>query len=514
MTAVAARRWWALGALAASVLVVGLDLTILNVALPTLATGLRASTGELQWFADSYNLVLAAALLPAGLLGDRYGRKKLLLVALGLFGAASVGCAYASSAGELIAARAVLGLGAAFLIPLSMSVLPVLFSAVERPRAITIWVTATALGIPLGPIVGGWLLDHYWWGSVFLINVPVIAVALVAVTVLLPESRSAHRPALDPVGVLTSSVGLVGLTYGVIEAGERGWGDARALATLAAGVLMLAVFVRGQRRPGHALVDLSLFGSASFTWGAILATLVSFAMFGLMFAMPQYFQAVGGADALGTGLRLLPLIGGLLVGARAGGRLAGRLGAKVTVAAGFGLLAVGLGVGAGTGVGSGYGFAAGWIAVVGIGLGFALPTAMDSALSALSAERSGVGSALAQALRQVGGTIGVAVLGTVLSTGYRGRLTLPSLPDDVAEAIRRSPSAGIEVARRLSSAPLLDSVRSAFVHGMHVMLWVCAGVAVVGLLLTLAYLPARTLAVGETSAEGGESHDELVVSGT
>src|SRR5262245_23492859 len=232
-TDIGRRKWWALGALALALMTVGLDLTILNVALPTLATDLGASTGQLQWFADSYNLVLAAALLPAGMLGDRFGRKKMLLVALSLFGAASLACSFATTAGELIAGRAVLGLGAAFLMPLSMAVLPVLFTAEERPRALTIWITANSLGIPLGPIVGGWLLDHYHWGSVFLINVPVILIGLVAISVLLPESRAAVRPRIDVPGVVLSSLGLVGFTYGVIQGGESGWGAPITLLTLA-----------------------------------------------------------------------------------------------------------------------------------------------------------------------------------------------------------------------------------------------------------------------------------------
>jgi MFS transporter, DHA2 family, multidrug resistance protein len=400
------RKWWALGALALSLMTVGLDLTILNVALPTLATELHASTGQLQWFADAYNLVLAAALLPAGLLGDRFGRKRMLLLALSLFGAASLACSFAGSTSQLIAGRALLGLGAAAIMPLSMSILPVLFSPEERPRALTIWVTANSLGIPLGPIVGGWLLDNYRWGSVFLINVPVVLIGLMAIAFLLPESRDPRRPRIDIPGVVTSSLGLVGLTYGVIQGGENGWGEASTLLTLAVGVASLIAFVLRQlgesRRPsGQPLVDLALFRSPSFTWGGVLATLSSFAMFGVLFATPQYFQAVIGADALGTGLRLLPIIGGLLLGAQLSDRIAPRVGPAVTVALGFTLLAGGLMTGAATGVGSTYGFAAAWMTVLGAGLGFALPAAMDVAIGALSPERSGVGSALLMALRQV-----------------------------------------------------------------------------------------------------------------
>src|SRR6478735_144704 len=191
------RKWLALGALALGLFVVGLDLTILNVALPTLAADLDASTGQLQWFADSYNLVLAAILLPAGLLGDRFGRKRMLLIALSLFGLASLGCALSDTPGQLIAARAALGFGAAFLMPLGMSILPVLFTPEERPKAITAWVTANTLGIPLGPVIGGYLLDHYHWGAVFLINLPVVVIGLVAMALLLPESKDPSRPRLD-----------------------------------------------------------------------------------------------------------------------------------------------------------------------------------------------------------------------------------------------------------------------------------------------------------------------------
>src|ERR1700740_3329471 len=202
-----ARKWWALIAIAASVLVVGLDLTVLNLALPTIANDLHASTSDLQWFSDAYSLVLAGAMLPAGLLGDRLGRKKVLLVALVLFGASSAACAYAGSTGELIAARAVLGIGAAGIFPLSLSVIPVLFAPEERQRAIALMASATFISFPIGPIVGGYLLDHFWWGSVFLINVPVVVLAVIAVAVLLPESRSAERPRIDVLGVILSSAG-------------------------------------------------------------------------------------------------------------------------------------------------------------------------------------------------------------------------------------------------------------------------------------------------------------------
>jgi DHA2 family multidrug resistance protein-like MFS transporter len=516
MDALGARRWWALGALTLAVLAVGLDGTVLSVALPTLATGLHASTADLQWFVSGYTLVLAAALLPGGLLGDRYGRKRVLLGALALFGAGSLACAYAPSAGAFIAARVLLGLGAAAIIPLALSVLTVLFTDEERPRAVGVWATANFLALPIGPILGGWLLTNYWWGWVFLMNLPVVAVGLLAVTVLLPESRSAERAGLDPVGVLASSAGLAVLVYGVIQAGEHGWGDPAALVGMLAGALLLAGFVgwerRLSRRPaGQPMIDLGLFSSRSFTWGTILAAVGIFALFGVLFTAPQYFQAILNTDAMGSGLRLLPLIGGLAVGASVADRIAARAGAKFTVALGFVLLAAGLGVGATTSVTSGPGFLSLWTSVVGLGMGFALATASAAALSALSAERAGVGSAVIQAVNKVGAPFAAALLGSVLNATYRGQLNLAGVPARVWGAVRDSVFAGVAAAQQLGSASLLHSVRAAFVDGMDVMLWVCAAIAAAGVVLAMVFMPGRTAAA--TEAEPAALEDEAVVRG-
>jgi len=500
-----ARRWWALVAIAASVLVVGLDLTVLTLALPTISVSLHASTSDLQWITDSYSLVLAALILPAGLLGDRYGRKRMLLIALVLFGASSLACAYMTSVGGLIAARAVLGIGAAAIFPLALSVLPVLFAPEERQRAVAAIAGATMLSFPIGPIVGGYLLSHFWWGSVFLINVPVVVIALVAVAMLMPESRSERRPSIDLAGLAVSTLGLVALTYGFIKAGQDGWSDATAVALIAAGVLALAALplVERQiaRRGGQPLADLQLFSSANFRWGTILATLVSFAMFGIFFALPQYFQDVRGADTLGSGIRLLPLIGGMLVGMVAGTRLSaarnGRgapAGPRTVVAAGYLLMAAAMVLGALTTLGSSTGYVLAWVALAGLGLGLVMPSAMGVALGALSAERSGSGSALLTAMRQVGSTIGVAILGTVISNRYSSGVSSAAahLPAQAAAAVRSSVGAGVGAAGKLGSSSLLDTIRSAFVHGMDLMLWTCCGIAVACAVLALLFLPRKT----------------------
>ena len=507
-----ARRWWALIAVAMSMLVVGLDLTVLNLALPTIADDLHASSSDLQWFNDAYSLVLAAVVLPAGLLGDRLGRKKVLMTSLAVFGVSSAACAYAAGSGELIAARAVLGLGAAAIMPLALAIIPVLFKPEERQKATAVMASTIFLSFPIGPLVGGALLDNFWWGSVFLINVPVVVFALIAVAFLMPESRSTERPRLDLVGVLISSVGLIALTYGFIKAGQDGWTDAAALATIAAGAVVLAGLVGWERRltAGRTtsrvrpLIELPLFRSAGFAWGTILATMVSFAMFGILFAMPQYFQAVHGVNALHSGLELLPMIGGMLVGMISGTRLqsprkdpAGNPGqplatARSMVAIGYLVMAVGLAIGAFTSAGSSTGFTAAWFAVAGLGLGLAMPAAMNAALGALSAERSGAGSALITAMRQVGATIGVAVLGTILNNVYQSHLTGAGLPAALTNAAKNGVEAGVTVATRVRSSALLAATRDSFVHGLDVMLWVCGGIALASAVLAVVFLPRRT----------------------
>lgn len=500
MESFSSQRWWVLGAMVFAMLAVGLDVTILSVALPTLAVALHASTVQLQWFVAAYALVLAAALLPGGLLGDRYGRKKMLLISLTIFGIGSVVCAFANSPGIFILARVVAGLGAAFAIPLSLSMLTVLFSEQERPRAIGIWGAANFLGLPIGPILGGWLLTHYWWGSVFLINVPVVILGITAIAILMPESRSSQRPGLDWVGMISSSAGLALLIYGFVLAGENGWGDIGVLSSIVGGVLVLVAFWGWERRITHQssgtpLVDLGLFSSASFTWGTFLGTLGTFAMIAVLFTAPQYFQAILGTDAMGSGLRLLPLIGGVVLGGGGANRVVTRVGTRVTVVTGFALLAAALILGSATGADSGFAFVAAWTALIGAGMGVVFATAASAALGQLAPERAGVGSALMQAIMKVGAPLGAAILGSVLNSGYRSRLDLGGLPLDAANGARNNVFTAIAVARKLKSTTLLNSVRAAFMHGMDLMLLVCGGIAIAGLGLAIAFLPKRKPAI-------------------
>ncbi len=515
MTIIGARRWWALGAITLAVLAVGMDVTVLSIALPTLAGALKASESDLQWFSSGYALVLAAAMLPAGLLGDRYGRKKVLLGSLGLFAVGSLACALSRSPDQFLVSRVVLGLAGAGVIVMAISALTVMFLEAERPRAVGIWAAANFLAFPIGPILGGWLLTHFWWGWVFLLNVPVAAIGLAAVVALVPESRAPIRPGLDWLGVCASSAGLAVMTYGLIEAGQHGWSSAGALLAIVCGVALLGAFFAWERRltrqpAGQPLVDLGLFGSASFTWGVLLMTIMTLAMIGIMFTMPQYFQAVLGTSAQGSGLRLLTLVGGLLIGALPADRLARRLGAKITVVIGFLVLAAGLGLGAQTSLSSGGTFVAAWMALAGVGVGITMATTASAALSELSADKAGVGSGVLQALKNVGAPFGAAVLGSVLAASYRSHLALPGLSGPIAGAVRGSVFAGLAVAEKLGTPALAVSVRGAFVSGMDAALWVSVGFALAGSVLALAFLPARN-AVRETASKGADSEDELIV---
>jgi EmrB/QacA subfamily drug resistance transporter len=499
------RRWWALGALNLAVLAVSLDGTILSVALPTLAGALHATESDLQWFSSGYLLVLAAGMLPAGLAGDRFGRKRVLLLSVATFGVGSALCAAAPSSGAFIAARALLGLAGAGVIVMALSALTVLFSDEERPKAVGVWAAANFLAMPLGPILGGWLLTHAWWGWVFLINVPVAVIGVLAGHFLVPESRAPRAPAFDAVGLATATAGLIALTYGVIQAGEHGWGTAGAAAPIAAGVALLAGFGVWERhvarRGGDPLVDPGLFRSRSYLWGVILLTIGVLAMMGVLFTLPQYFQGVRGTDAMGSGLRLLPLIGGLLAGALPADRIARRIGTKASVAGGFLVLAAGLALGGTTDLGAGETFVAAWMALVGVGMGLTMATATSAALADLTEERSGVGSAVLQACNKTGGPLGTAILGSVVSSAYLARLDLAGLPDAARAAARASVFGGVGVAHRLHSSALLASVRGSFVHGMDVALLASAAVAVAGAVTAVLFLPGGRRAVPEADAE-------------
>ena len=514
-------RWLAMGAITLALVCIGLDQTVLNLALPTLSTSLHASESELQWFVTSYTLALAAAMLPAGLLGDRYGRKTILLGALAVFGIMSVACAFSPSSTAFIAARTVLGVAGAALIVMSLSVVTVLFSETERPRAMGIWAAGNFLALPLGPIVGGYVLAHFWWGWVFLMNVPVILIGLSAVILFVPQSRSERRPSIDILGVLLSSTGLAMLMYGLVEAGDNGWSSSSATVPSVVGFGILATFVLWEawltaRPGGEPLIDLGLFRSRSFSWGIILAAAGVFGMFGVLFTLPQYLQAIMGLDAQGAGLRFLPAIAGMVLGAVPADRVAARLGPKLTVALGFGILATGMFLGSAMSASSGDAYIAAWTFVVGAGAGLGLATAASTAVVELSAERSGVGAALLQSIIKLGPAFGATILGSVLNSTYQGQVSVAGLPAEAAAAVQQSVFGGIAVARQLGSPALLGSVQAAFVAGMDDAARAAAIVAAVAAVVALVVMPRRVAAPIEATDQAeapGPSSGPVVVGG-
>jgi EmrB/QacA subfamily drug resistance transporter len=490
------RRWLAMGSLTLALITIGLDQTVLSLALPTLAGALNASESQLQWFVTSYTLALAAAMLPAGLLGDRYGRKTVLVGAIVLFGAMSIACAYAPNADAFIAARTLLGVAGAALTVMSLAVVAVLFAESERARAMGIWAAGSFLALPLGPIVGGYVLAHFWWGWVFLMNVPVVLVGLAAVIAFVPQSRSEHRPSIDIIGVVLSSAGLATLMYGLVQAGDYGWGSSDAIIPSLVAIGVLAVFVLWEvwlttRPNGQPLVDLALFRSRSFSVGVVLAGLGVFGMFGVLFALPQYLQAVMGVDVQGAGVRFMPMIAGLVVGAVPADRVAARIGPRITVALGFAILAAGMLAGSAMSVSSGDGYIAAFTFVVGAGAGLGLATAASAAMVEISAERSGVGGALVQAVVKLGPAFGASILGSVLNDTYQSHLSVAGLPASAASAAQSSVFGALAIAREVGSPALADSARAAFVAGMDDATRVAAVTALVAMAGALLLLPRR-----------------------
>jgi EmrB/QacA subfamily drug resistance transporter len=500
------RRWWTLAVLCVSLIVISLDNTILNVALPTLQRDLDASASELQWIVDSYMLVFAGLLLTAGALGDRFGRKRALSLGLLLFGAGSAFSALATSADMLIAARAVMGVGGAFIMPSTLSILTATFQGAERAKAIGIWAGVAGIGIAVGPVSGGWLLEHFDWGAIFLVNLPIVAAALVAGRWLVPESRDPAAPRLDVPGFALSTAGLTALVWAIIEAPARGWTDPVILAAFAFAAAVLAAFVAWQRRTDSPMLPVGLFRNPRFSASSAAIALAFFALFGMIFFLTQYLQSILGYSALEAGIRTLPVAGGLILGGPLSAKLAGRFGAKVVVAGGLALVAAGLGLLTLADAESGYGIVALSQVVLGFGMGNAMAPATDAIMGSLPIAKASVGSAVNDATRITGGALGVAVLGSMLSTGYRGDMeeAVAGMPAPAAEAAQESLAGAIAVARDGSPAGerLIDAAQAAFVTGMHSAALVAAGIALAGAVVSLLWLPAREAgAAVETEAE-------------
>ncbi|MEV5128752.1 MFS transporter [Streptomyces decoyicus] len=497
------RRWAILSTLMLSLLIVVLDNSILNVAMKTIATpaptGLGATQSELEWAINSYTLVFAGLLFTAGLLGDRLGRKKVLLLGLAVFGAGSVLAGISQSPTELIVFRAVMGLGGALVMPATLAILMNVFEREEQPRAIGIWAGGVGIAIAVGPIAGGLLLDHFWWGSVFMINGPIVLIALVAMLILVPDSKDPHPGRLDPLGVLLSVVGLVLLVYGIIRGGQLAdFTGPQVVGTIVGGLAVLIVFVVHQKHSDHPSIDISYFRKPAFSAAIAAIALVFFALMGVSFFTVFYIQSVRGYTPLQAGLLFLPLAAAQMIFAPRARLAVDRYGARATCT--FNMLVVAvtmlgmLLLGADTPI---------WVLEVlfflqGAGMAHIMPPATVAIMQSLPLEKAGSGSALNNVFRQVGGTLGVAVLGSLLSTSYRDGIQdkLDALPG-VPAAARHAAGESIEATHGLADSmgpagrSLTAAADDAFIHAMHITALGSVVVALIGAVVAVAFLPGK-----------------------
>ncbi|MEA2466755.1 MAG: hypothetical protein QOJ57_881 [Thermoleophilaceae bacterium] len=503
------RRWWTLAVLSVSLLVITIDGTVVNTALPTLARDLDASSSQLQWIVDAYTLVFAGLLLVAGSLGDRFGRERALSGGLVVFGAGSLAAAFSGSAAQLIASRSLMGVGAALIMPATLSILTDVFQdRTERTKAIGIWAGVSGLGVAIGPTLGGFLLQHFEWGSVFLVNLPVVAIALLGGRRFVPVSKAPVAPRLDPVGAVLSMAGLAALTYGLIEAPSNGWTSTATIGLLGGAVALLGAFTWWELRgTDHPMVELGLFRNMRFTAASVSVTIVFFSLFGSLFLLTQILQNVLGYSTLAAGAGALPFALAMGAVSPIAAGMGRRIGTKLPVAAGLLLMAAGLTVMSAADAGTGFGYFVFATVLMGIGMGLAMAPATDSIMGALPPEKAGVGSAINDTVRNIGGVLGVAVIGSVATSAFSSRMAdaTAHLPSQAADAASGSITGALQVADAAGAAgsTLAETARQSFMTAASGGELVAAAVAVIGAALALRYLPAReTAPAGEPVPAG------------
>lgn len=499
------RRWLTLLVLCISLIVITLDNTILNVALPTLSRpaaqgGLGASTSELQWLVDAYTLVFAGLLLTAGSIGDRFGRYRSLAFGLAVFGAGSAASAFAGSASMLIGTRAMMGIGGAFIMPSTLSIITNVFTdPAERGKAIGIWAGVSALGIGLGPISGGVLLEHFWWGSVFIVNVPIVIAGLVLGYLLVPDSRDPNHMALDPVGAGLSIVALGSLLWSVIEAPSKGWTSQGILAGFTFGILVLILFFVWELRSSHPMLDMRFFENPRFSAASGAITLVFLALFGTLFLLTQYLQAVLGYSTVKAGAVLLPQAAVLMVFAPLSNVWVQRFGNKRVVATGMTIVSLSLALFTTLGAHSATIHVIVISMIMGLGMANVMAPCTDSIMGSLPRAKAGVGSAVNDTTRQMGGAVGVAVFGSLMASHYNtamagrlGSIVPPALLDQVNNNVGQA----VGIARTAPQAQqyagqIVAAAGDSFVGGLHVVALVAAAVTLLGATGVALFLPAR-----------------------
>ena len=502
------RRRRILLVLCLSLLIVVIDNTILNTALPTLARVLHAETSSLQWITDAYTLCFAALLIPAGALGDRFGRRRSLIAGLTVFALGSAAAAFAAGTGELIGARVVMGLGATFVMPATLSILNAVFPPKERAQAIAAWSAVAGAAIVIGPTLGGLLLSHFWWGSVFLINLPLAAVALAGVVLIVPETADPARSRFDIPGVVLVAGALFAIVDAIIEAPGRGWTGPVTLGLGGAGVAALAAFVWWELRISDPLIDLRVFTSRAFSAAAGAVTVIFFALFGSLFLLTQFLQLVQGYSPLAAGVRALPFALAMAAASPISPLLAERFGTRVIMPGGMALMGLGLADLSTAGVHTAYPLIAVAVAIMGAGMGLVMAPASNTIMTTVPAHQAGAGSAINDTIREVGGALGIAIVGSLSAAVYQSRLgsalATAHVPGAVTHAATGSVAAADLTGARLGGVPgseLISAAHSAFVTSMALGIRVAAGVALVSAVAAVfAFAPRRPRRVGAAAA--------------
>ncbi|GAA0358676.1 MFS transporter [Actinoallomurus spadix] len=489
------RRWLILIVLCLSTLVLVIDNMALNVAIPSLTEDLGASAQDIQWILDSYILVFAGALLTAGSLSDRYGRRRMMVIGLALFGGASLAATFATGPALLIAARVLMGVGGALVMPSMLSILITVFDEAERPKAMAVWSAVATVGLVGGPVVGGLLVARFWWGAVFLINIPIAALAIIAALVLMPESKGPWRKP-DPLGAILSVIGMTALVWTIIELPRYGFGSPTTLAAGAVAVAALAGFVLWETRVSTPMVPLSLFRDRNFTGGSLSLTLAEIANGGLLLAATQYLQFVLGYSPMETGLAFVPLAAAALVFNTIGATIGQKIGNRMMAVTGLVITAAGFGVLATVSPGDGFAVVGVALGLMGVGGGLAVPAAITALMGAVPAEHAGVGSALNDTIQQAGAALGVAILGSVLS----GTFTR-AMPATAPEQARHSIGEALALAARTGDAGLARTAHDAFTTAMSTTFLVGAGGVLAAAVLALLVLRDRGPAALESVPE-------------
>lgn len=498
------RQLIGLGVLCFTLLLISVDQTVLNVALPTLVKDLHPSSSGLQWIADSYTLTNAVLLLLGGALGDRFGRRRMFIVGSAVFGSGSLACALVHSTDPLIAGRAFTGLGAAFLMPATLSIIVSMFEGHARARAIGFWAGVGGIGAAAGPLLGGWLLQNFWWGSVFLINVPIAVVAIVGALFVLPESRAEVPAPLDPVGVILSAAGFAALTYALIVAPIEHWASVTVLSLLAASAVLIAAFMIWDGRRPHPLFDLDLFRNRTFSSGIGALTSVFFAMFGTSFLLSQYIQFVKGYDVFGVGIRFLPLALGSLVTSNLAARVTARFGLRRVLLTGMVEVAVGLGVVAVVPMDSSYLWVGLAFGLIGTGMGLAIAPASNAVMSTLPPDKVGAGSGIRGTVQLLGGSFGIAIVGSLATSHYRSHVEasfdgrLAGVPHPLRATISDQIGRAVGAVHQLPAGvgrAVIGVADRAFVSGMHLAALIGCSVVVVAIVAVAAFVPAETAPV-------------------